>query len=227
AARRLDGWRDWAANGFYMSPNILLQDYLQHSILLAAAFTLGAEELAVLGLSLRCISLVRFGVLSINIAASPMISRAIAERDDAKRDSCFRNAALLKTPPALLALAGAIIFAGPVLSFFGAEYAEDKSILGWLALIPVASALFGPNYMLLNISGARREVFSISLAALIVLFAATPLAGVFYGSTGAAIAAALVFTGWELGLYLTARLKYAMDASILSIFHKSQSDAGR
>lgn len=222
--RRLDEWRNWIANGFYMAPNILLQDYLQHSILIAAAFALGAEDIAILGLSLRCISLIRFGVLSINIAASPMIARAIAEENHGHRDSCFRNAALLKAPPAFLALAGAVLFGGPILSLFGAQYAREASILAWLALIPLASALLGPNYMLLNISGARRELFATSLAALAVLFAATPALGAVAGPVGAATAAASVFAAWEFALYLIARLKLGMDASILSVFSTRQGN---
>lgn len=221
-SRRLDAWRDWTANGFYMSPNIMLQDYLQHSIILAAAFVLKTEAIAVLGLSLRCISLIRFGVLSINIAASPMISRAIAEKDHLRRDAYFRNAALLKAPPALLAMAGIVLFSGPILSIFGPDYAGEGAILGWLALIPLISALLGPNYMLLNISGARRHVFAASLVALGALFTATPIASAFFGATGAAVAATLVFTGWELSLFFVARIKFGMDASILSIFFHRQ-----
>lgn len=218
--RRIDGWRDWLANGFYLSPNIMLQDYLQHSIILAAAFVLKAEAIAVLGLSLRCISLIRFGVLSINIAASPMISRAIAEKDHSQRDAYFRNAALLKAPPAFLAMAGITLFSGPILSIFGPEYAGEGAILGWLALIPLSSALLGPNYMLLNISGARRHVFGASLAALGALFTATPVASASFGATGAAMAATLVFVGWELSLFLVVRMKLGMDASILSLFKR-------
>lgn len=218
--RRLDGWRDWLANGFYMSPNILLQDYLQHAIILAAALVLKAEAIAVLGLSLRCISLIRFGVLSINIAASPMISRAIAEKNHAQRDAYFRNAALLKAPPALLALAGIVLFSGPILSIFGPDYSGEGAILGWLAFIPLVSALLGPNYMVLNISGARRHVFAASLAALGALFTAAPVASALFGATGAAVAATLVFAGWELSLFVVARMKYGMDASILSVVHR-------
>ena len=218
--RRIDGWRDWLANGFYLSPNIMLQDYLQHAIILSAAFVLKAEAIAVLGLSLRCISLIRFGVLSINIAASPMISRAIAEKNHPQRDTHFRNAALLKAPPALLAMAGVLLFSGQILSLFGPEYAGEGAILGWLALIPLTSALLGPNYMLLNISGARRHVFAASLAALGALFTAAPVASAYFGATGAAAAATLVFAGWELSLFLIARIKFGMDASILSVFHR-------
>jgi O-antigen/teichoic acid export membrane protein len=205
-----------------MSPMMLLQDYLQHAIVLAAAMTLPAAEVAVLAISLRFISLIRFGVLSVNMAASPLIARAIAAGDVVRRDARLRSAALLKAPAAMLASAAVIVLSGPIMTLFGPEYSGKGGVLACFTLIPLIAAVLGPNHMLLNISGKRSAVFAISLAALAVLFVAVPAAASAFGVAGAAAAATLSYALWETALYLAVRVKLGMDASILSIFKTVQ-----
>jgi len=213
--RNIVDWRNWLVNGFYLSPIITLQEYLQHCIVLAASLALAAGDVAVLAISLRFISLIRFGVLSVNMAASPKIARAMARADHQERDRQLRAAALLKAPPAAIAAAVVILLAGPILSLFGPEYMQGGRALAWFAAIPLASALLGPNHLLLNISGARGWVFGISLAAVAALFAAVPAAG---GVEPAAMIAALVYIAWELALFVVVRTKLGIDATVLAIF---------
>lgn len=215
--RDIAGWRDWLANGLYMSPIVLLQDYLQHGVVVVAALALGKPEVAVLAIALRFLSLVRFGILAINMASSPSIARAMARADSAERDRLLRAAALLKAPAAAVACLVIALMAEPILALLGPEYAGGGRALAWFTLIPLASAVFGPNQMLLNISGARRWVFAVSLATIAVTFLAIPAGGATYGVSGAAMAAALLFVAWEAALFAVARTRYGVDASFFAV----------
>lgn len=215
--RDFSGWRNWLANGFFMSPIILLQEYLQHAVIIVAALTLGPNDIAILAISIRFISLVRFGVLSVNMASGPGISRAVARADHEERDRRLRAAAWLKTPAAALACLGVVIGAEPLLALIGPEYVGGGGALAWLTLIPLASAAFGPNQMLLNISGAQSWVFGISLITVSVAAFAIPVAGATGGAAGAAMAAALIFAAWEAALHIVTKTRFGVDASFFAI----------
>lgn len=215
--RDVTGWRDWIANGLYMSPIVLLQDYLQHGVVVVAALALGKPEVAVLAIALRFLSLVRFGILAINMASSPSIARAMARADEGERDRLLRAAALLKTPAAVLACLVIALCAEPILALLGPDYAGGGQALAWFTLIPLASAVFGPNQMLLNVSGARRWVFAVSLSAIAFAFLAIPVSGAAYGVNGAAMAAALLFVAWEAALFAVARTRFGVDASFFAV----------
>jgi O-antigen/teichoic acid export membrane protein len=214
AGRDASAWRDWIAHGLFLSPLTLLQEHLQHAIILAASFVLDEPHIAVLGVSLRFIAFIRFGVLAVNMAISPRISRAIARGDAIERDRQLRSAALVKAIPAAFASLLVILFATDILALFGDEYSHGANALAWLVLIPVGAAVFGPNYMLLNIAGERARIFRISLTGVVILFAATPLGALKAGVVGAAGAAALASLTWELFMYVSARRMIGVDASI-------------
>lgn len=216
--RDFSDWREWLANGFFMSPIILLQEYLQHGVVIAAAIALNASEVALLAISLRFISLVRFGILAVNMAASPALSRAVARADHSERDKQLRAAALLKAPAAALACLVIAFLAEPILALFGPDYVGGGKALAWFTLIPLSSAVFGPNQLLLNISGARSWVFGVSLGAILLAFIAIPAAGTLHGVEGAAMAASLAFAAWEAALFVTVRTKFGVDASLFAVF---------
>lgn len=214
--RNYSDWRNWLANGFFMSPIILLQEFLQHAVVMVAAITLQPSDVALLAISLRFVSLVRFGVLAINMASGPAISRAVARADHAERDRQLRTAALLKAPVAALACLGVVLCAKPLLALLGPDYVDGATALSWFTLIPLASALFGPNQMLLNISGARAWVFGVSFATINIGAIAIPAAGANYGVNGAAVAATAIFVGWEASLHLVTKARFGVDASIFA-----------
>lgn len=215
--RDFGGWRNWLANGFFMSAIILLQEYLQHAVVIVAALTLSPGDIAVLAISMRFISLIRFGVLSVNMASGPGISRAVARADHEERDRRLRAAAWLKAPAAALACLSVAVGAEPLLALIGPEYIGGGKALAWLTLIPLASAAFGPNQMLLNISGAQSWVFGVSLATIGLAVLAIPFAGATGGAAGAAMAAALIFAAWEAALHVVTKSRFGVDASFFAI----------
>ena len=219
-SRDLSDWRNWLANGLFLSPLILLQENLQYSVVIAASMGLSESDVAAFAIPLRFIAIIRFGVLAVNIAASPRISRAMARGDNTARDAELRRAAILKMGPAVGASVIVILFAAPILSLFGSDYVRGAAALAWFTLIPLSSALLGPNQMLLNIAGHKASVCAYSLAALVALFAALPMAGEKFGIEGAAAATACIYALWELALYVTTRVKVGADASVFSAFRR-------
>lgn len=213
-------WRDWLANGLYLSPLILLQENLQYAAIFAASLGLGASDVAIYAIAFRFVAIIRFGVLAVNIAASAKISRAMAKGDTLLRNHTLRQAALLKVPLTVAAIFFVILFAGPILGLFGDAYARGAQSLTWFTLIPLSAAVFGPNQMLLNIAGYRRSASGASLIALTILVVAVAYSGKVFGVAGAAAATALVYLLWELSLFVLARIKTGANASIFSVTPK-------
>ncbi len=216
-SRDFSQWRNWVANGVYLSPLILLQENLQYAAVFAASLGLSAEDVAVYAVAIRFIAIARFGVLAVNVAVSAKVARAFAAGDTLRRDNALREAALLRFFPTLAATILIVSFAGPVLSVFGESYVRGASALAWFTLMPLSAALFGPNQMLLNIAGHRRSASAVSLAALAALIAATALSGRAFGIEGAAAATAITYALWEFALFLIVKSKLGTDASVLSL----------
>jgi O-antigen/teichoic acid export membrane protein len=215
-AKNFGAWRDWLLNGFYLTPLILLQENLQYAAIFAASLGLGPSDVAVYAIAFRFVAIVRFGVLAVNVAASPKISRAMAQGDCLSRDATLRKIAPLRMVPAFVATALIILMARPLLELFGDAYVRGAPVLIWFILIPLSAAILGPNQMLLNIAGFRRSASAVSLASLIALVVATAYSGKAFGVAGAAAATALVYALWELSLFLLARAKLGVNASIFT-----------
>lgn len=218
--RDFSAWRDWLANGLYLSPLILLQENLQYAAIFAASLGLGASDVAIYAISFRFVAIIRFAVLAVNIAASAKISRAMISGDRFLRDHTLRQTALLRMMPAVTATVFVICFAEPILGLFGDAYASGAQALIWFTLIPLSAAILGPNQMLLNIAGHRRSASCVSLISLIVLIVAIAYSGKVFGIAGATAATAIVYSFWELSLFVLARIKIGANASIFSVTPK-------
>ncbi|MEM9618933.1 MAG: MATE family efflux transporter [Pseudomonadota bacterium] len=218
--RNFSAWRDWLANGLYLSPLILLQENLQYAAIFAASLGLGAGDVAIYAIAFRFVGIIRFAVLAVNIAASAKISQAMTNGDTLLRDHTLRQAALLKVPPTVAAIAFVILFAEPILGLFGNAYARGAQALIWFTLIPISAAIFGPNQMLLNIAGYRRSASGASLIALTILVVAVAYSGKVFGVAGAAAATAIVYSLWELSLFVLVRVKTGANASIFPVTPK-------
>ncbi len=218
--RNFSAWRDWLANGLYLSPLILLQENLQYAAIFAASLGLGASDVATYAIAFRFVAIIRFAVLAVNIAASAKISRAMTNGDTFLRDQTLRQTALLRMAPAVASVVFVIFFAEPILGLFGDKYASGVQALIWFTLIPVSAAIFGPNQMLLNIAGYRRSASGASLIALTILVVAVAYSGKVFGVAGAAAATAIVYSLWELSLFVLTRIKTGANASIFSVTPK-------
>ncbi len=214
AARIHHQWSDWALNGLFLTPILLMQEYMQYVVTLAASLGLNARDTAYLGVALRFVALIRFAVMAVNMAASPRISAAMARGDAGERDRHLHATAMVKIAPVLLAVSAVWLFSGDLLALFGAPYRAACEALLWFTLIPLASALLGPNALLLNVGGMRRTLFVYASLAVAALFALVPLAGAKSGLEGAAAAASLVYVAWEIGLYGAARRRLKADGSL-------------
>ncbi len=214
AGRAQKRWSDWALNGLFLTPILLMQEYMQYAVTIAASLGLNPTDTAYLGVALRFIALIRFAVMAVNMAASPKISSAMARRDVAERDRQLHAAAMVKSGPVLLAVIAIWVFSADLLALFGDAYRGANEALLWFTLIPLASAIFGPNPLLLNVAGERRAIFALSSLAFAALFVATPLAGAAHGVAGAAATASLIYVAWEIALYIAARRLTRADASL-------------
>lgn len=218
--RSFSAWRDWLANGLYLSPLILLQENLQYAAIFAASLGLGASDVAIYAIAFRFVAIIRFAVLAVNIAASAKISQAMTNGDTFLRDQTLRQTALLRITPTVAATVFVVFFAESILGLFGDAYARGAQALIWFTLIPLSAAILGPNQMLLNIAGHRRSASCVSLISLTVLIVATAYSGKVLGIAGATAATAIVYSLWELSLFVLVRIKIGANASIFSVTPK-------
>lgn len=207
---------EWRHTGLYLSITILLLNFFPNVVLVVAALGLDDAALALLAIAFRFGVLLRMGGMAINSAISPSISKAVVAGDVSFARHQLHLAAHLKFWPTLI-LTLIVWWLAPWLITipFGTEYADAAWLLRFIAIIPLASAFFGPSIMMLNITGHQKAVFPASALSLALLAVSVPVTSLLWGATGAAIAATVCVVLWEAALYVRVHLQTEYDPSIL------------
>ena len=206
---------EWLKTGLYLSVTILLIDYFQNVVIVMSALGLNDDDVARLAVALRFSGFLRMGLMAVNMAVSPRISRALNAGEMSKALTLIKQSTHLKFWPTVLVTLGVWGAAPWLVGLFGAEYAAAALPLQVFAVLPLFAAFFGPSIMILNITGRQREVFMVSAISLALLVVAVPVAGWNFGINGASIASAITIFFWEWALYDRTRKGTGIDASIL------------
>ena len=207
---------EWLRTGLFLSVTILLLDYFQNVVIVAAAFGLSDSDVARLGIALRFVGFLRMGLMAVNMAVSPNISRAFANEKRGEAEHLLSLSTNLKFWPTLL-VTGLVWWIAPfMVSLFGEDYLSAAWALRCFAVLPLVAAFFGPSIMILNILGEQKDIFRVSAVSLALLVISVPVAGTAFGLNGAALAAVLTIFFWEWALYDRVRRKTGVDASIIA-----------
>ena len=166
-------------------------------------------------IALRIASFLVFGTVAINVVIGPRIARAYREdRISSVAPLAKRSARYGASFSAAVGLP-LFVFAEPVLSLFGAEYAVASTALRIVVVAQMLSAAFGPvNQLCLYAGGAYVSTAVIALAVVVNTVANVMLAPEF-GSAGAAWSLLLSFVIWNLSLFVFLKVRHGIDASIL------------
>jgi O-antigen/teichoic acid export membrane protein len=205
----------WMRTGVYLSVTVLLLEYFQNIVVVASAFGLKDADVAQLNIALRFIGFLGMGLMAVNMAISPPVSKALAEQRVGQAQWMLSMSTHLKFWPTVLVTALVWLLAPFMVGLFGEVYREAAWALRIFALLPLISAFFGPSIMLLNILGRQKDIFRISAVAVALIVLSIPVAGKYYGINGAAIAAVATMFFYEWALFQRVSQVTAANASLL------------
>ncbi|MEE9329972.1 MAG: MATE family efflux transporter [Parvularculaceae bacterium] len=207
--------KEWLSTGLYLSVTVVFLDFFPNIVLFAASFGLSSGSLGLFAIAVQFIGFLRMGIMAVNTATAPKISKAISTGHETQVRRLLAQTTLLKIGPTVAVTALVWLIAPWLVSLFGSEYGPAAQTLRIIAILPLASAIFGPSVTLLNVVGHQRAVFRLSLISLAILVVAVPVAGRYYGLNGAAGAAVVMMVIWEGLLWLRTRKLTGYDGSIL------------
>lgn len=205
---------EWLKTGLFLSVTMLLLEYFQNVVIVTASFGLADGDVARLGIALRFIGFLRMGLMAVNMAVTPNISKAFAGEREGEAKQLLAFSTHLKFWPTLM-VTGLVWWLAPfMVSLFGEEYLDAAWALRLFALLPLVAAFFGPSIMILNVLGQHKEIFKISSVSLALLVLSVPVAGINFGLNGAALGAVLTVFFWEWALFDRVRCKTGVNASL-------------
>jgi O-antigen/teichoic acid export membrane protein len=163
------------------------------------------DDVAVYYAAVKTLSLVSFINFSLAATSAHRISAYHAAGDRAGLVSFLGQAIRMTFWPSLLATALLLAFGRPLLSLFGAQFADGYHLLFILAIGLLSRAAIGPMERFLNMLGQQRAcalvyagAFAINIAMCFVLIP-------HWGADGAAIATATALVIETLSLFMIAR----------------------
>ncbi|MBI1243352.1 MAG: oligosaccharide flippase family protein [Nostoc sp. RI_552] len=183
---------------------LLLQDafllILEQTDILMVGSIVGPEAAGFYGAAVKTALWVEIILTTVNVVAAPTFTVLYEAGDKAElQQVVFRIARWIFVPSLVMAIA-LIVFAQPVMSLFGAEFAVAHWQLRILVFGQLINACYGPVWYLMMMTGHQRKslvVFGSSACLNAVLNAiAIPR----YGATAAAVTTALTMILWNIWL---------------------------
>jgi len=179
--------------------------------LLIVGLTLSAAQTGVYAAVARAASLVSFVLYAVNAVTAPRIAPLHRAGDRAGLQRLVTLATALSLSLALGMALGMIVFAGPLLRLFGAEFVRGREALIILTLGHFANAATGPVNELLHLTVHQRAGGVIALGG-VALSVALNLALIpRWGIEGAAVGTALAMVAQNVALYLFVRRKLGIN----------------
>lgn len=206
--------RTWIATGAFLSPRMVVEQYFPDAVIFASSAALTHSDVALLMITMRFVNILRFGIVSVEMALTPKLARAEARNDIRTRNSIIDIGGQMRFWPVLIACAVVMVLAPWVLSLFGKSYAHGADALRLSLITPLGMALFGPSYILLIVKGHVKTIGAVAILGLISLFILVPIASRFGGLLGSVGASSAIAFGMNAAFYATLRTRTGLDTSI-------------
>lgn len=204
-------------------PLMLVSSFLvviQRSDLILVGAMISAEEAGIYNAASRTAALVSFILSAVNAIAAPTIAKLYAEEKYNAMKELAKKIAQYVFWPTFVVSIGLIAGSGFILSLFGSEFVEGRTILIILVFGQLANASVGSVGYFMNMTGNQDQsakVFGISAVINIFL----NIVGIYlFGAIGAAISTSISMAIWNVWLYVLVRKKLNIDSSIFSTFKK-------
>jgi O-antigen/teichoic acid export membrane protein len=176
------------------------------------------EDAGIYSLAFNIALVVALPRIAINTLFAPTISGLFARKDQAMLR------ALVTTSTAWTLGAGGCIAlvlfaaAGPLLGWFGADYAEGVPALRILLIGQVIAAAAGSQLYVMTMTGHERWAAVLLILNTVANAAVSALLIGLFGLTGAAIGAALTLVGWNVAMALFLWRRLGLPPGILAVF---------
>lgn len=180
---------------------------LTNADVIVVGFYLPPERVAVYYAAAKIMALVHFVYFAVKAAAAPRFSTLVSTDRRAELGIFASQTSRWSFWPSLTVGAGVLAAAPFLLSLFGPDYLEGRTVMAILFAGILAKAMVGPAEVLLSMAGQQKicaAVYALALAVNITLnVVLIPL----FGIEGAAIATAIAMSVEALLLHLTVRRK--------------------
>ena len=210
-------FRQWIGVGLQTLIPIFFIEYSTDIIVVLSSLVLAEEDLAVLGIVLRIVGLLSFGVAAVNMAFGPRLAIALGSEEQHEANRLLMLGGHLKLWPALLGYLVLVSQAELILGIFGPGYKSGELSLAIIATMPLVLAFFGPTTFSMTVLGLQKWGIPIFFVSLIGLMALIYILGNAYGINGVAVAVVLVWLFWNAALYGLVRVKRGYDLSLIGV----------
>lgn len=122
------------------------------------------EQIGIYAASSRLAKLVSLPQVMVTLAFTPMVARAIADRNVAEFRRLVLASCTLSTLPAAIILAGVVAFSSEIVGLFGSAFDAGSGTLVALAIGHFVVGVAGPSASYLILTG-RERLYTISLVA--------------------------------------------------------------
>ncbi len=188
---------------------------LNQTDILMVGSLLGPREAGLYQAASRTAALAGLVPVAIAAAADPMLARLYAEGDRARLQRLASVCVQWTAAASLAAVVFFIVFGRPVLAFFGEDFVASHGVLIILAGGQVFFAAFGLAAGLLNLTGHQQWGMLIFGGSALLNVALNGVGIVLWGRLGAALATATAFAVMGIALWILAKKKVGVDASIV------------
>jgi O-antigen/teichoic acid export membrane protein len=209
------GLKKWIFVGFQTLIPIFFVEYSTDIIIVSSSAVLPENDLAVLGIILRIVGLLSFGVAAVNMAFSPQLAMAFSSSDRAEVNRLLTLGGQLKLWLVLFGYIFLIYQSDFILGIFGPSFKEGKDVLTLLATMPLILVFFGPATFSMTVLDLQKWGILVFAATTIGLVVLVYLLGRAQGLYGVGIAVIIVWFFWNLALYGVVRLKRGYDLSLI------------
>ncbi len=176
---------------------------------------LGPREAGLYQAASRTAALAGLVPIAVAAAAEPMLARLYAEGDRARLQRLASVCVQWTAGAALMAALFFIVLGRPVLAFFGEDFVASYSVLLILAGGQFFFAAFGVAAGLINLTGHQQWGMLIFGGSALLNVALNGIGILIWGYLGAALATATAFTVMGIALWIVAKKKVGIDASII------------
>ena len=213
-------WREWFFYGLQMAPTLTFVQFSRDLILVVAAWSLAAENVAILAVTTAVVGFVKFGVVAINQSITPKLAKLLEAGKLSDVSRLVDQSNHMKFWPVLIAF-GALVFVGPsILALFGPDFLVGAPILLIFMLEPLALASFGPAGQIISLSGDQRFLLPSALITIASMVVFVTVGALLFGLAGAALGACLTWWVWAALLAKRVRKMSGLDITMYTTLRK-------
>jgi O-antigen/teichoic acid export membrane protein len=190
--------------------------FLEINIALAGAF-LSRADLAVYNLAFQIANLIAFFLVAVGYQFGPHASRLYGEGRMDTLQTLVSRTAQIRIAFAIAMFGALALVGGWILRLFSPAFEEGYTALLILAATQVVAGIAGPVAVLQNILGLQRSAVIVSVSALVLNLALTPILATRFGIDGAAMAVLVTMTVWNVLLLIAVIRNTAIEPSIFGL----------